>query len=415
MALIKPFPGYLANPVRVKEIVAPPYDSLTPRERHRFAVEHPSNYLNAMRAQEEFPEGETPPLEDLLQANAVRLKQMIADGNFVHHPQPAFYLYRLAVDDHAQIGLVAEASVADYERGLIKKHEHTRSDKEDALTRYREVVRVSSSPICLAYAQDAAIEALLAELTQAVPVIDFVADDGVRQTIWMIGDGEIMQQLAALFSRVSPLYLTDGHHRCAAAARLSAKMRANSPNHSGEEPYNSLLVALFPDSELRILSYNRCVKDLNGHSEQAFLAALARDFEIATPDFSCSEDAEPRKRAEIAMLLRGIWYRLNPRPGIVPADDPVGSLDACVLQDRILGPLLGIEDPRADPRIDYIAGSFKMKGLQERCRAGWDLAFALYPTAIEGLMAIADRGEVMPPKSTWFDPKARSGLFLRLG
>ncbi len=416
MATIRPFEGYLVNPERAALVASPAYDALTPEQRHAYAETHSTNFLNVMRSREEYPRSQRPSLDVLLARNKARLEEMIRAGDFVREPRPSLYLYRLSVAGHVQTGVVAEIPVAEFEQGLVKKHEHTQEGKEDDLTAYQRVVRASSSPICLAYAGQPEIDALVAELTSAPPVIDFVAEDGVAQSVWLVDDPSTIHRLQAQFSRVPSTYLTDGHHRAASASRFRASERAANPNHTGEEAYNFLLVALFPDRQLRILEYNRMVQGTNGLSHSELLAAVEERFEVEPLGSAPASSPKPRRRGEITMLLGGEWYRVTIRAGavLVASDDPVRSLDVTILQDELLGPVLGVGDPRTDPRIDYLSGAFGLQDLARHCRDHDSIGFAVYPTAIEDLMAVADAGAVMPPKSTWFDPKLRSGLFLRI-
>ncbi len=415
MPQLRPFEGYFVDRRRVGEVAAPAYDALTPQQRHQFASNHPDNYLNVMRSLEEFPPAERPTQEELLHANAAKLKRLLDDGAFVYDATPCLYLYRLASADHVQIGVVAEVSIDEYDSGHVKKHEHTQPQKEEDLTRYIEVVGANSSPVSLAYPQDERIDRLVAELTHGKPHLDFVAEDGLAQTIWRIEDEHAVRQLVGLFENVPVTYLTDGHHRSAAGSRFAAHCRDANPGHRGDEPYNFMLVALFPHDQLKILSYNRVVEDLNGNSATQFVAALEEQFDVQRIEAGCAERARPQRHGEMGMFLDGQWYRLTARSLPALRDDPVGALDVVILQRRVLAPILGIEDMRSDPRLDYVAGASGMKGLEAHCRqSGWRLGFACFPVSIEQLMAVADAGEVMPPKSTWFDPKVRSGIFLRL-
>jgi uncharacterized protein (DUF1015 family) len=252
------------------------------------------------------------------------------------------------------------------------------------------------------------------KLTSTEPILDFVSEDGVAQTVWCIDDEDVQKQLTALFAEVPVTYVTDGHHRCAAASRYAAKMRAANPEHTGDEPYNFLLVGLFPDTELRIVAYNRCIKDLNDLSLESFIQRLKETFDIEALTVQHAEQAEPRRPREMAMCIDSQWYRLTAKSHIINEKDPIRSLDVMILHDHILEPILGIEDPRTDPRIEYVAGTFGLSELQDRCALeGQGAAFAIYPTTIDQLIAVADVDKVMPPKSTCFDPKVRSGLFVR--
>ncbi len=413
MPIISPFGGYLVAPARVADVVAPSYDSLSPEERFRFAAAHPDNFLNVMRSREEFPPEERPTLLEVLELNAAKLQQLLDEGAFQPSHGKYLYLYRMATDEHVQTGVVAEMPIAEYDGGRIRKHEHTQPIKEDELTRYQKAVGASSSPVSLAYARDARIDECVERLTRSEPLLDFAVPDRLRQTIWRVENDTDIRLLVDLFAAIPVSYLTDGHHRTAAASRFAAERR-KSPAHRGDEAYNYMLVALFPHNQLRILAYNRCVRDIEGYSVPRFLSALEESFEVTPLEVARAEDATPTRPGELAMLLDGDWYRLQVRPGLVPAD-PVRALDVVVLEERVLSPILGISDARSDARLDYVAGTTGLRGLAERCRQrDWRLGFACFPTSIEQLIAVADAGEVMPPKSTWFEPKARSGVFLRI-
>lgn len=412
MTTIRPFQCYHASPELAHEVACPAYDAMTPAQRHEFACAHPSNYLNVMRSTEEFPEAERPAFDENLQRNSRKLQQLIADGMFVLNDTPGFYLYRLAVDDHVQTGLIAELPVEEFDSGRVKKHEHTRRDKEDALIRYRDTVRASSTPISLTYSASDAVDRIVNAVQQREPLIDFTSDDGVRQTLWFIGDPREIEALQQAFAEYDAVYLTDGHHRAAVCQKWAAKRRAENPDHSGDEPYNFVLTALFPDRENRILEYNRVVHDLNDMTPQQLIEALRPKFDVAALD--ADDDVRPPRRHQFAMYLDRKWYRLRAHEGLVDEHDPVHSLDVCLLQDHVLGPLLGIDDPRGDPRLDYIPGCCGLDEIERRTDREGGVAFVCHPTSVAELMAIADAGEVMPPKSTWFDPKVRSGLLVRL-
>ena len=413
MTTLKPIDGYLVNPAKVEQVVSPAYDALTPAQRHVFATTHPENYLNVMRSREEFPEHGRPTLEQLLASNYQRLQSMISDGNFVRQQQPCYFIYRLAVDDHVQTGLVAEIPIAEYLAGQVKKHEHTQAFKEDDLTAYQRVVRASSSPICLTYPAREDIDELVLEMTESAPLIDFVADDGARQSVWVISEPASCERLEAAFADLSVSYLTDGHHRAASAERFLELEREDNPNHTGEELYNNLLVAFFPSNQLRILEYNRCVNGTNGHTVLELLREISGNFDVVALTVTTAAEAAPRSRGEFAMYFAENWYRLSVRDQHVPSD-LVDGLDVSVLQRQLLAPILGIVDPRTDPRMGYLSGAFNLDQLQSYCRDNDEIGFAVFPTSIEDLMAVADAERVMPPKSTWFDPKLRSGIFLLL-
>jgi len=414
MTMIRPFQCYYASPELAHEVACPPYDAMSPRQRHEFAAANPRNYLNVMRSTEEFPEHERPEFDVNLQRNSARLQELIASGVFVFNDTPGFYLYRLEVDDHVQTGLIAELPVEEFETGSVKKHEHTRREKEEALIRYRDKVRASSTPISLTYSASEEIDRIVSRVQQREPLIDFTSDDGVRQTLWFIGEPKEIEALQEAFSDYDAVYLTDGHHRAAVCEKWAAKRREENPDHKGDEPYNFVLSALFPDRENRILEYNRVVHDLNGLSAAELIEALDEKFKVEKLDIDAPSEARPQARHQFGMYLDGQWHRLTAQDGLVDEDDPVHALDVCLLQDHVLEPLLGIEDPRQDPRIDYVPGCYGLDELARRVDEYSGVAFACHPTSVAELMAIADAGEVMPPKSTWFDPKVRSGLLVRL-
>jgi len=412
MSVIVPFESYVIRQEHAREVVSPAYDTLTPSQRYDFSQRHPRNYLNVIRSLEEFPNHIRPTQDEMLASNAAKLRELIESDAYIRTEKPCFFIYRLTVGAHVQTGLVADVPIEAYDTGVIKKHENTQHEKEDRLTRYQEVVGATSSPVCLAYGKGPEIGDLVHSLTRAAPVIDFMSDDGVAHTIWCIDDTTVQQELIARFEAVPVTYLTDGHHRCAAASRYASNMKAQNAAHTGKEPYNFLMVAFFPDTELRILPYNRCIKDLNGCTAEEFLKRLRQAFEVEPVDI---EHAEPRRKQEMAMFLDDRWYRLTVKSHIVNADDPVSSLDVMILHDHIIEPLLGIDDPRADPGIKYVAGTSGLSELKARhLRSGWKIALAMYPTSIDELIAVADADKVMPPKSTCFDPKVRSGLFVRM-
>ena len=399
MAFIHPFEGYLVAPQWADAVVAPPYDSLTAEERRRHADSHPDSYLNAMRSLEEHASDDAPSLSALLDRNAQFLRRCIDDGRFVAQPACVF-VYRLACSGHVQRGVVAEIPISTYLNGRIKRHEFTRVAREDALAEYIDHVRAASSPVCLAYRAEQGIRTRLDAATQAPPDLSYRATDGVAHDIWML-DGADAASLLSAFGRVSSAYLTDGHHRCAATARFST---------TGADV--RLLVALFPDDELRILPFHRVVRDLGPYTAESFLARLAEDFVVERLQAGEPDAARPRMRGEFAAHLDGGWYRFRLPGGIEKPSNPAEAIDAAILQSRVLGPLLGISDPRDDERLGYISGSGGLEKLGRACRGRWRAAFALHPTSMDELVAVADAGEVMPPKSTWFDPKPRSGFFL---
>ena len=385
-------------------MVAPAYDSMAPAERAAYAKTNPSNFIKTMRTPEDYVESENPSLGMVLDHNLNAVQKMLEDSTFELQPHEALYIYRLHTGDHVQTAVIAEVPVTEYQQGRIHKHEHTRFEHENRLTQYLQHVGVSSSPICLAYQDDARIDKTVEIITHDKPLLDFSLEDGVRQTIWKVVGTEQIDILRTQFLSVEVAYLTDGHHRMAASVRHAA-------NRSSSGPWDNFLAALFPATQLRILSFNRCVRDLNGLSVEQLIDGLALNFTVDR----ISDDRKtmlPSKPGEFTLLVENQLFRLQVRPVRVP-NDPVGSLDVSLLQNLFLEPVLGIGDDRSDPRLDFVTGDRGLNGLRQRAEEGWQAGIACYPTSMTDLMSIADRGLVMPPKSTCFDPKARSGIFLR--
>jgi len=398
VAFIHPFEGYLVAAEWAGAVVAPLYDSLTPEERRRHADSHPENYLNAMRSVEEYASDQAPGAPALLERNARFVRRSVEAGRFVAQA-PCVFVYRLASGDHVQRGVVAEMPIGAYLDGRIRRHEFTRVAREDALARYIDHVRTASSPVSLAYRADEGIRSRLDTATQARPAVFHTTEDGVEHEIWVVG-GADAHSLISAFDSVSTAYLTDGHHRCAATARFST---------AGADV--RLLVVLFPDDELRILPYHRVVRDLGRHSTESFLAGLAERFIVEPLPDGDIDTARPRARGEFAVRLDERWIRFRLPDDQSRPPGPADGIDAAILQDRVIGPLLDIADPRDDERLGFVAGADGLQPLERACREGWRAAFALHPTSMEELVAVADAGAVMPPKSTWFDPKPRSGFF----
>ena len=412
MPAIKAFDAYLVNPKRAHDVVSPAYDSVSPEQRRLFAEAHPDNFINTMRLQEDFPADSQPTHDELLEGNAERLQRLLANGSFDAIAEPSMFVYRLGTGDHIQTGIVCEVAVEDYEQGLLRKHENTNSSKEDLLAEYQEVVGASSSPICLTYTQNDAIDDFIGSVMKTTPVLDFLTDDNEAQTIWRISDKHQLTQLQSLFENVSETYLTDGHHRAASGRRYAEIMREKLDSNSGDEPYNQLLVAFFPDNQLNLLPFHRCVKDLNGLTVEELLQALEKDFDIEPADLNSSFASA--KHGEFGMGVGNDWYRLNIKASRIDQSHPVELLDGSILQNMILDPILGIHDARDDPKLGYIAGVGGKDSIEQIFKEGWAIVFTCYATSIKQLMGVADANLLMPPKSTYFDPKPRSGIFVRL-
>ncbi len=411
MPSIKSFEGYLVDADRAEAVVSPAYDSVSPEQRRLFAETHPDNFLNTMRLMEDFAENERPDQQGLLQFNRGNLDRLLDNGSFQKLPGACLFIYQLDTGEHVQTGVVCEVAVEEYENGYLRKHENTRSDKEDLLANYQRVVGASSSPICLTYSQDAGIDGFVEKLIAQPADLEFDSEDQVHQKVWCVEDSADQAKLQELFAAVKTSYLTDGHHRAASGRRYAEIMRAESGNN-GDEPYNQLLVVLFPDNQLNLLPFHRCVKDMNGLSVEQIIDRLDSCFIVDKPENQTS--FESQKHGEFGMFIDNTWYRLQVKAECVDSEDPVASLDVSILQNRILDPILGIKDMRSDERLDYVAGVSGEQGIRNKASEGWAVVFACYATSIEQLMDIADADGLMPPKSTYFDPKPRSGIFIRL-
>ena len=411
MTGIKAFDGYIVDQDHAEEVVSPAYDSVSPEQRRLFAEANPGNFLNTMRLLDDFSEENRPSPEELLDINRRNLDALLENGSFNELSQPCLFIYQLDSGDHVQTGVVCEVAVAEYENNQIRKHENTRSDKEDLLANYQKVVGAASSPICLAYAQDDDIDAAINTLTTRKADLEFTSQDKVIQRVWCIDTSGDQNVLTQLFQKVSTTYLTDGHHRAASGRRYAEIMRAEKGN-SGDEPYNQLLVALFPDDQLNLLPFHRCVRDLNGKGVEQIVEELSTHFEVE-PLPGC-KSFESSGHGEFGMLIGNEWFRLQIKPEFINSKDPVSSLDVSLLQDLILDPVFGIADMRSDSRLDYVAGVSGTEGIYQKQSEGWEVVFVCYATSIDQLMDVADAGGLMPPKSTYFDPKPRSGIFVRL-
>ncbi len=409
MARVEPFRAWRPKPELAEKVASPPYDVLNSEEAREMAAGNPLSFLHVNKPEIDLPEGTDPYDDAVYETGGANLRKLIDDGVLSRDPRECYYLYQQQMGDHVQIGVVAGASVDEYEADIIKKHEHTRRKKEDDRTRHVDALNANTGPVFLTYKADSTIDTLVGEMIRGEPEYDFTAPDGVHHTLWVVSNRVEVAALQEAFANIPVLYVADGHHRSAAAVRVREARRAANPDHTGEEPYNFFLSVIFPDNQMMIMDYNRVVRDLNELTPEAFLEAVRERFDVAP-----AEEPRPGERKSFGMYLGGTWYRLTAHADIVPEGDPVRSLDVAILQDQLLSPILGIGDPRADERIDFVGG---IRGPEELVRlvdsGDWAVAFTVYPTSISQLFAVADAGEVMPPKSTWFEPKLRSGLIIR--
>jgi uncharacterized protein (DUF1015 family) len=408
MHLIRPFAGLRPTSGRAAEVIAPPYDVLSTDEARTRASGRPWSFLHISRPEIDLPVTETNSYAPQVYAKAAEnLGFMLREGILARDPARCYYVYRLVMGGHAQTGLVAAASVADYDANRIRKHEFTQPDKESDRVRQIEALNAQTGPVLLAYPKAHEIDDILARSSTGAPDADVIAEDGICHTLWVVRDAEIQSRLTLAFDALPALYIADGHHRSAAASRVAAARRAVNPRHTGEENYNYFLAVIFPHHEMQILAYNRVVSDLNGMDAAAFLARVRENFSVErspTP-------VQPAKQAEFGLYLAGQWHRLEIHREMIPRNDPVARLDVSLLSKYLLGPILGITDLRRDKRIDYVGGIRGLAELEKRVNnGGMAAAFALHPTSMEELMAVAEAGEVMPTKSTWFEPKLADGL-----
>jgi len=405
--LIRPFAGLRPVPARAAEVAAPPYDVLSTEEARSRAAGRPWSFLHISKPEIDLPPGADPYSPEVYGKAAENLQRMLAAGVLLREREPCYYVYRLTMGSHTQTGLAAAASIAAYDLKRIRKHEFTQPHKEDDRVRQIEALNAQTGPVMMAYPPAPQVDAMLAEAQGVPPDMDITADGDVRHTIWVLSDPQRIARLTAAFDAMPALYIADGHHRSAAASRVAAARRARNPKHTGEESYNFFLAVCFPHSQTQILPYNRVVTDLGGMSTSAFLQRLAGTFNVETSDHAVTPDSP----GQFGLYLSGAWYRLFIHPGLIPVEEPVARLDVSLLADHLLAPALGIRDVRTDRRIEFVGGIRGVKELERRVNSGEMVAaFSLFPTRMEDLIAVADRGGIMPPKSTWFEPKLADGL-----
>ena len=401
MPLIKPFAGLRPVPEHAADVVAPPYDVLNSAEARERARGRPWSFLHISRAEIDLPE-DTDPYDPAVYAkSAENLKKMLDQGVLMREDRECYYVYRLVMNGHSQTGLVAVASVADYDSNRIRKHEYTRPAKEDDRVRQIEALNAQTGPVLLAYKSQPDIDAILEAVTKSEPVVDVVADDGVQHTFWVVDDAATIRKLTDGFDAMEAIYIADGHHRSASASRV-----ARTKGGDGNQNSDYFLSVIYPHRQMRILDYNRVITDLNGLTRDELIDRIQSAFTVTAED----EAVRPVGPGEFGMYLDGQWYRLGINTELIP-DDPVQSLDVSLLANNLIEPILGISDPRTDSRIDFVGGIRGLEELERRVDSGeMAVAFSLYPTRMEALMAVADANEVMPPKSTWFEPKLADGL-----
>ncbi len=412
MVTVKPFTAVRPRRDCARQVAAPPYDVVSRDEAARLAAANPLSFLRVEKSEIDLPAHVPSDDDAVFTRGRENLDRLLREGILVRDAIPHFHLYRQTMGGHSQTGLVAVLSTREYESGTIRRHEFTREDKERERTRHVDRLNAQTGPVFVAYRSRADLRDVLRRVCGGPPAVEFTADDGVSHTVWTVEDPAMEASIQQAFASVDTLYIADGHHRAAAAAAVARARREADPGSlTGSEPWNFFLAVLFSHDEIRIMDYNRAVRDLNGMDEETFLREVSRRFRV-TPGVP---EKRPGRAGDFGMYLRDRWYGLTYMPAPEDLRDPVASLDVSILQDRLLGPVLGIGDPRTDHRIDFIGG-IRGPGELERLvdSGGFAVAFTLFPTSLDQMMAVADTGRVMPPKSTWFEPKLRSGLFVHV-
>lgn len=411
MAIVKPFRALRPKPEAAEKVACLPYDVMNREEAKAMASGNPLSFLHICRSEIDLPETMDPYDPTVYRQARLALDRFAAEGTLLQDPQPCFYIYRQLMWGRVQTGIVAGVSVDDYRHGIIKKHELTRKEKELDRIHHFDVCDANTEPIFLAYRRHDEISGIVNHWIKFhKPAYDFKSADGITHILWPVDDAAVVERLGHLFAGVPHLYIADGHHRTASGAEVCLRRRAAHPDYNGSEEFNRIMAVIFPDDDLFIMDYNRLVKDLNGLSSAEFLERLE---EVFTVELQPGPGPfRPMQKHAFGMYLDGRWYACGAKEGTYPAGDPINSLDCAILQNLVLGPILGIQDPRTDKRIDFVGGIRGLEELERRCQKEMKVAFALCPVTMGDLFAVADAGEIMPPKSTWFEPKLRSGLFV---
>lgn len=410
MADIRPFIGIRPEKGKAAKIAALPYDVYNRAEATKVVERNSESFLRIDRAETQFPIS-VDMYDDRVYARAHdTLWELIDNGTFIKEDQKCYYIYELTMDGRVQTGIVACASIDDYHDNVIKKHENTRAEKETDRIRHVDACNAQTGPIFLAYRSSQIINEVVSETKQQETEYDFTAEDGIRHRVFVIRDAQNILRIQAAFADMPDIYIADGHHRAASAVKVGEKRRAENPGYTGEEEFNYFLSVLFPDDQLMIMDYNRVIRDMNGYSFQGFYREMKKRFQVE--DITGRADTRPKERGSFTMYMEGHWFYCRIREEDRHPADPVADLDVSILQERLLNPVLGIGDPKTDGRIDFVGGIRGMEELVRRCEDDCAVAFAMYPPSISELFSVADAGLLMPPKSTWFEPKLRSGLFI---
>ncbi len=411
MSIVRPFAAVRPASELAEKVAALPYDVMNSQEARQMVEGNPYSFLHVDKAEIDLDPGIDLYDTRVYEKARDNLNKMIADGTFIQDNKPCLYIYKQVMDGRSQIGIVGCTAIDDYRNNIIRKHELTRADKEQDRINHVDYCDANTGPIFLTYRAKQSIDALVSGVMQGAPVYDFVSEDGIGHTVWVIDDDVTIEAICCEFAGIENLYIADGHHRSASAVRVGLKRREQNPDWDGSEEFNYFLSVIFPDDQLYIMDYNRIVRDLNGNTEAGFLAKVGEKFDIVS--YEGEGVLKPDRKHTYGMYLGGQWYLLEAREGSFDAADPVARLDVSILQQNLLSPILGIGDPRTDKRIDFVGGIRGLQCLADRVDSGeMAVAFSMYATTMDDLMDIADAGAIMPPKSTWFEPKLRSGVFI---
>jgi len=411
MPVIKPFKAFRPEPELVTKVASQPYDVLNSEEARQLVKDNPYSFLHVNKAEIDLDSSVDHYDQRVYEKASENLNKLIKERAYLQDEQEKIYIYRQIMKGRAQIGLVVCVSIDDYLEGKIKKHENTREDKEKDRMNHIDFTNANTGPVFLTYKAKNEIKQVVSRWTkEKEPVYDFISEDEITHTCWVIDDEQVIKRLIEAFAAIDYLYIADGHHRAAAATKVGLKRREQLKDYTGKEEFNYFLSVLFPHDELHIMDYNRVVADLAGNSEEEFIRKISEKFTVE----KCNEEVpyRPEARHTFGMYLDNCWYKLTAKPGTFDEDDVVDSLDVSILQNNLLTPILEIEDPRTDQRIEFVGGIRGLEELEKRVKAGMKVAFSMYPTSIEELMKVADAKKLMPPKSTWFEPKLRSGIFI---
>lgn len=410
MATVRPFKAIRPAQKYADKVASLPYDVMNRQEASRMAAENPYSFLHICRSEIDLPHQKDPYDKSVYEKARKNIAEFLDKGIFTQDEEPALYIYRQVMDGRVQTGIVGTVSVDEYQNNTIKKHEFTRVEKELDRIRHFDICDANTEPVFLTYRDDKRIRVLVEGWAASrKPVYDFTGQDGIGHTLWVVDDPQTIESLTSLFGQIPSLYIADGHHRSASACKVGLKRREEYPDYTGEEEFNFFMAVIFPDADLHIFDYNRVVKDLNGNTVESLMEKIkAVGFKI---DKKGEDVYRPEGKHCFGMFLEGNWYRLTAKEEIIP-DHVIDSLDVAILQNKILEPILGIEDPRTDKRIDFVGGIRGLEELEKRCGEDMKIAFAVHPVEIGDLLTVSDNDMVMPPKSTWFEPKLGSGLFL---